>query len=196
MRKPPQQARSRRMVERLIDATARTIAEEGLAAATTARIAEVAGVSIGSLYQYFGDKEQLYAALLERMTAELVMLVDQHSRQLDSQPLRDWVAGLLDAVWMGLEADQGLYLRVLRHWPQLDVLPGMDILEQKLLSVLSLYAAQRPAPQAAAHLPARLYLLVNSVLFTLVRYISHPSPLVSREALIEAFSELVARALQ
>ena len=99
MRKPPQQARSRRMVERLIDATARTIAEEGLAAATTARIAEVAGVSIGSLYQYFGDKEQLYAALLERMTAELVMLVDQHSRQLDSQPLRDWVAGLLNAVW-------------------------------------------------------------------------------------------------
>ena len=59
MRKRPQQQRSREMVRALIDATAQVIQQQGLDNTTTARIAEVAGVSVGSLYQYFGDKDGL-----------------------------------------------------------------------------------------------------------------------------------------
>ena len=59
MRKIPKQERSRLLVESIIDATAIVIAKHGLAAATTARIAEQAGISIGSLYQYFDSKEDL-----------------------------------------------------------------------------------------------------------------------------------------
>ena len=67
MRKAPKQKRSREMVSRLLDATAATIAERGLDGTTTNHIAEQAGVSIGSLYQYFPDKEALVEALLTRM---------------------------------------------------------------------------------------------------------------------------------
>ena len=63
MRKKPQQQRSRQMVDTLIEATARTIAQRGLDGATTPAIAETAGVSVGSLYQYFDGKEALIAAL-------------------------------------------------------------------------------------------------------------------------------------
>ena len=52
MRKIPKQARSRLLVESIIDATAIVIAKHGLSAATTARIAEQAGISIGSFNQY------------------------------------------------------------------------------------------------------------------------------------------------
>ena len=194
MRKQPRQARSRLMVDSLIDATALTIAEYGLAAATTARIAEAAGISIGSLYPYFDGKEQMYAALLDRIVGELMAIVDRRSPALASQPLREWVRGLLNEVWDYLEEDQGLYLRVLRNWSQLDFMRGIDALEQKLLGVLSLYALQHGAA-GGPDLPARIYILINSVLFTLVRYISRPSPLVSREALIAAFGEMVERAL-
>ena len=66
MRKLPRQARSRLTVEAIIDAGARILSEEGWAAFTTNRVAEVAGVSIGSLYQYFPGKLSLVDAIRSR----------------------------------------------------------------------------------------------------------------------------------
>lgn len=65
-RKQPRQARSRALVEAILDATERVLAQEGAEPATTTRIAEVAGVSVGSLYQYFPSRDALLAAVIER----------------------------------------------------------------------------------------------------------------------------------
>jgi AcrR family transcriptional regulator len=65
-RKQPRQARSRALVEAILDATERLLAQEGAEQATTTRIAEVAGVSVGSLYQYFPSRDALLAAVIER----------------------------------------------------------------------------------------------------------------------------------
>ena len=64
------------MVELLLQAAARVLARESLAGYTTNRVAEVAGVSVGSLYQYFPNKDALTAALIERAHAELAAAVD------------------------------------------------------------------------------------------------------------------------
>ena len=58
-RKLPQQERSRVTVEAILEATARILVEEGYDRANTNRIAERVGISIGSLYQYFLNKESL-----------------------------------------------------------------------------------------------------------------------------------------
>lgn len=63
MRKEPRQARSRATVETLVQAGARILSDEGWAGFTTNKIAELAGVSIGSLYQYFPDKLSLVDAI-------------------------------------------------------------------------------------------------------------------------------------
>jgi AcrR family transcriptional regulator len=70
-RKTASQERSRSTVDALIEATARILLKEGYDRASTNRIAEVAGVSIGSLYQYFPSKEALVAAVIERHAQEL-----------------------------------------------------------------------------------------------------------------------------
>lgn len=62
-RKTPRQARSLVTVGIILDATALVLVEEGYDRATTNRIAERAGVSIGSLYQYFEDKFSLVDAI-------------------------------------------------------------------------------------------------------------------------------------
>ena len=67
MRKLPKQARSKALVASLIEATARSITVHGLDGFTTHHVAEYAGVSVGSLYQYFSSKE----ALIEAMVAQL-----------------------------------------------------------------------------------------------------------------------------
>ena len=197
MRKIPKQERSRLLVESIIDATAIVIAKHGLAAATTARITDEVGISIGSLYQYFDNKEDLYEAVLERIVEKLITLVDKQTLTKEPVTLSVWVTTLLNDVWDYLAADNGLYLQVVRNWSQLDFVSGMDVLEQKMLSVLSVYLLQQPTRISpnTGDLPARLYILTNSILFTLLRYISKPSPLVSRQALIAEFANMVERSL-
>ena len=70
-RKLASQERSRATVDALVEATARVLINEGYDRASTNRIADVAGVSIGSLYQYFPSKEALVAAVIDRHTQEI-----------------------------------------------------------------------------------------------------------------------------
>lgn len=65
-RKQPQQARSAELVEAILQAAAQVLAEEGATRFTTGRVAEKAGVSVGSLYQYFPNK----AAILFRLQSD------------------------------------------------------------------------------------------------------------------------------
>jgi AcrR family transcriptional regulator len=65
-RKPPKQARSTELVAAILDAAVQVLAKEGAQRFTTARVAEKAGVSIGSLYQYFPNK----AAILFRLQSD------------------------------------------------------------------------------------------------------------------------------
>src|SRR6188768_515402 len=67
-RRQPRQARSRDTVDALLEAAARVFRREGFRA-TTNRVAAEAGVSIGSLYEYFPNKQALLAALAERHVA-------------------------------------------------------------------------------------------------------------------------------
>ena len=74
-RKIPTQRRSKETVQAILEATAHVLKESGYAGATTNRIAEVAGVSIGSLYQYFPGKESLVYALNRQHIEEQVALL-------------------------------------------------------------------------------------------------------------------------
>ena len=74
-RKVASQERARATVDALVEATARILVKEGFDKASTNHIAEVAGVSIGSLYQYFPSKEALVAAVIERHQHEIMQTV-------------------------------------------------------------------------------------------------------------------------
>jgi len=75
-RKSPRQTRSEAMVEAILEAAVRVLEREGLASFTATRVAEVAGISVGSLYQYFPNKHALTAALIRREQAALVQAVE------------------------------------------------------------------------------------------------------------------------
>jgi AcrR family transcriptional regulator len=85
-RKAPRQERSRRTVERILDAAARIFHEQGYAGATTNDIADEADVSVGSLYQYFPNKDALLVALtkrhIEAATAGLTELLASLNRDV------------------------------------------------------------------------------------------------------------------
>lgn len=87
VRKSPVQHRSRRTVDGILSATARILVEDGYSAITTNDVAAAAGVSIGSLYQYFPNKDALLRALVERHLEDVERsLASQAARWRDERP--------------------------------------------------------------------------------------------------------------
>lgn len=77
MRREPRQGRSRSTVDAVLGAVSLLIRREGVDALTTNRIAEAAGVSIGSLYQYFPDKQAIFSALHERHVEDVHQVIER-----------------------------------------------------------------------------------------------------------------------
>ncbi len=96
MRKEPSQKRSAIMVERILDEATRIMEEDGIAGLTTNRTAAGAGISVGSLYQYFSSKEDIVRALAERYSAEITALYEKlFAEENRSLPIEELVARLL-----------------------------------------------------------------------------------------------------
>ena len=98
MRKQPQQDRSRATVEAIVQAGIQVLGRNGWAGFTTNHVAELAGVSIGSLYQYFPDKRALLAAIRERHFADVLAVVrsSAHGSGDLAQRLEALVQGMID----------------------------------------------------------------------------------------------------
>lgn len=102
LRKRPQQARSREMVERIVAAGRDVLVSEGWERATTNRVAERAGISPGSLYQYFPNKDAVLSAVIEQYSTEIAneltaVLADQLHLPPE-QLLHAAYSGLLDVL--------------------------------------------------------------------------------------------------
>lgn len=96
----PRQDRSRTKVDLIVEAAIRILEGEGLAALTTNRIADVAGVSIGTLYQYFRSKEAVVEFLVARELAvvrETAEAMLQQPEAHSGDPVRPFVRTLLNA---------------------------------------------------------------------------------------------------
>ncbi len=109
-RKSPKQARSRAVVEALIEATARVLVEDGYDRASTNRIAKVAGVSVGSLYQYFPNKEALVLAVVDRHLERVATLMGGLAQELADAPLEEAVTATIEALIATHQVDSDLHI--------------------------------------------------------------------------------------
>jgi len=100
-RKVASQERSRLTVDALLEATARVLIKEGYDRASTNKIAAVAGVSIGSLYQYFPSKEALVAAVIDRHMQQVSQVARNALIKVAARPIeiaaREFVSVAIDA---------------------------------------------------------------------------------------------------
>jgi len=94
----PRQQRSRHTVECVLAAAAHVFSEHGYANTTTNRIAARAGVSIGSLYQYFPSKDAVLMALAERHVERAFATVMEEVRAQRAAPVLDFLRALVDAL--------------------------------------------------------------------------------------------------
>lgn len=114
-RRRPRQARSRATTDAILAAAARVLAARGYAATTTNHVAAEAGVSIGSLYEYYPSKDALVVALLEAHIAEATTVLEQASAAVASRPdaSLEWMIGIFVAAMVALHAREPGLHRVL-----------------------------------------------------------------------------------
>ena len=106
-RREPRQERSRQTVNVVLEAVPLVVKRHGIRAITTNRIAEAAGVSVGSLYQYFPDKRAIFAALHDRHVDDVRQVIERTTASCASAPLeeftRELVQGLVNVHAEGAE---------------------------------------------------------------------------------------------
>jgi AcrR family transcriptional regulator len=117
----PRQARSRALVEAVLESTARVLVECGYAGTNTNLVAERAGVSIGSLYQYFPNKDSLIAALHERHGREMRAVVETMLATDRPRDLRGHLAVLVHAMLAAHQVEPELHRLLEQEFLSFDV---------------------------------------------------------------------------
>jgi AcrR family transcriptional regulator len=138
-RKLPQQDRSKVTVDAILTATARILTEDGYDKASTNRIAELAGVSIGSLYQYFPNKEALVAALAAQHTNEMVELVQSKLKDLFDVPPEVTIPELVKAVIAAHTVNPMLHKVLDEEVPRVGRLKQVENAEEQIKAMLRAY---------------------------------------------------------
>lgn len=195
MRQKPKQSRSRQMVEAIVEATMQVIEERGVSDLTTTHVALRAGVSVGSLYQYFESKEALLDAVVQRMTAEVQKLIFERINALMGQDLRTVARALLSATFDYADTRRMLFLGVLSSESQKRTMLAIAELERGFIDVFRLYLLQHHREISVRNLPAAVFVVFTSAISTGLRFVGIDSPGVDRETVIEMLVETAVACL-
>lgn len=189
-RRRPRQQRSREMVERIVDAAARVLEEVGYQHASTNRIAAAAGVSPGSVYQYFADKDEILAMVAQRLGGRFAeSIVPALRRAALEEPARR-TRTVIDAVLTALEAEARL-LRAL-----VDRIPGLE--QQEAASQIRIRVGEMVYQSLAStagelrheDLDRKTWMIVELAQHLPVRYVLDEPP-IAREDFIEDLSGII-----
>ena len=196
MRKQPQQQRAKKIVDDILEATQLCIAEQGIMQITTPKIAEKSGVSVGSIYQYFENKDEIIQELLRRKSENLGMAFKQIAIAQENLTLAEIVPISIQFGFDMMKADDGFFMEVLKHWHGYNNSEAAQILEKHFFEV-GMYVFNRYFQQWNFEtLRNKSFVIINSTLFTMMRYVSNNSFLISEQQLKKELSQMILSYLE
>jgi AcrR family transcriptional regulator len=162
-RKNASQARSCATVDALLEATARILVREGFDGASTNRIAARAGVSIGSLYQYFPNKEALVAAVMNRHAQQLSQLARAALAEARDLPLAAGMRKLVAAAIAAHQIDPGLHRVLAEETPRTAASATSDTLNRENHVLFKTYLEERSDELRPLDLELAAFVCVTSI---------------------------------
>ncbi|HTE79856.1 MAG TPA: TetR/AcrR family transcriptional regulator [Reyranella sp.] len=197
-RKSASQKRSQATVETLLDATARVLTREGYDRASTNRIAAVAGVSVGSLYQYFPNKEALVATLVARHNREMLQLLRDALEKVPSRDLATTMRELVRATVDAHLVDPALHRIFAEQVPRMGQLAKIEALQRETFLLIRAYLEERRNEISVRDLDS-----ATSICVTTVEALTHEfvidkpeAPEADQNGFIEEVTRLVVGYLQ
>ncbi|PZR14475.1 MAG: TetR family transcriptional regulator [Archangium gephyra] len=160
-RKRPVQKRAEVTVDAIVEGTLQVLRRDGYVALTTTRVAEKAGVSVGTLYQYFPDKRSLVTALMVRYFGRMVGAVQGAAEEVIGAPLEHAIRHTLRALLQVKRENLDLALALRGPMSELD---GAGLLRDSTRQLLEVVAAMlRASAPRLKHVEQRAGVLLSAL---------------------------------
>lgn len=178
------------MVERILAAGRAVVLRDGYDAASTNRIAAEAGISPGSLYQYFPNKDSVLSAIVNRyaddVSEQITAALADRFDETGPEAVRATLNALLDA----LEDNTELLRVVADELPRNENSARAEALEQRITGLLSAYlSARRPMTGRAVVPSTAAWIIVRAIENLAVRYVLERPP-IDRETFVSELEHL------
>ena len=192
-RKNASQERSRLTVDALLEATARILVREGFDKASTNRIAEVAGVSVGSLYQYFPSKEALVAALIDRHNRQVMQAIQGELAEALKLSMEEAVRRLVSIAVKAHRIDPKLHRALTEQIPRVGRLENVEFFNRQYYALFENYLKSRRGELSVTDLGLAAFVCVTSIEALTHTAVLHRKMVSAEEvdALIEQGTRLV-----
>lgn len=187
----PQQQRSKATVDAIIEAAFICVAERGVSATTTRHIADVAGISVGSLYEYFKNKEAIFDAMNQRFVADVVTMLQPMASELARLSIGEAIRLMLGHFEEFLNRNDQRYLKCARQAMRVDIKDYMGPITQLLMEIVMQHVMHHPEHMRLRRIPAMSYIFINGGIFTVVQHLSTPNPPLSYDELAQGLADMV-----
>lgn len=183
----PVQARSRATVEAILAGTGQVLSSRGYAKATTNHIAEAAGVSIGSFYQYFADKDAAVAAFAEHYATETLAFAWEHvdDGRGEVSPVAAWLDALLARACEDTSLVRVLFYEVPYTWS----LPGVKAAIAGAIEVVERLAGEALGEGDRRH--DRAYVILKAAIAVVTDLAADPDLRQRRSSVVAELAAMI-----
>ncbi|HEX5354910.1 MAG TPA: TetR/AcrR family transcriptional regulator [Aquabacterium sp.] len=192
MQRIPRQQRAKSTVEAILDAGYISLGRHGLAGTTTTHIADIAGVSVGSLYEYFKNKEAIYEAMRDRFVRDLIGVLQPLTPRIVRLPLTQAIPTILYDVQALLLRDDQRYLKYAREVFNADVRFDLTDVSRSLGDIIVQFLLHNPQYAGMQRFAAMSYIFVNAGMFTVIRHMSDPNQPITYDELVDGLAHMVS----
>lgn len=193
-RKRPTQARAQRTYLAIVQAGARILERRGYEALTTNHVADLAGVGIASLYEYFPNKQSLVAEVVRHVLDDLVVDLRANVTLVATSPHKDAMRAWIAAMFAAVHKRRSIVAVIFREVPFLWEIPAVERARELLLELAFASRDLRARAVETAMVPdATMYLLATMTGAAVLEAVLRPPPQHSPEVLIESLAEIVIK---
>jgi AcrR family transcriptional regulator len=193
IRQQPQQARSRATVTAIMEAMTRILDQEGFDAATTTRVAEMAGTSVGTLYQYFSDRDAILDALQDREFDRALALIQKvlatGKRVSGRTVARNVIRGLLTQY----SAAPGLHRVLAIEGLRVATTERVRAFDMRVVSIIRNFLSMSGLPIRRAKVDAAAFVIFQSVRASMLARMLEAPPGLDDETLTDELTDLIFR---
>ncbi len=192
-RKRPRQKRSQIVVNRILATATELFQQDGYAYVSTNRIAESANVSIGSIYQYFANRESIALAIYEAASSRAALAVKRQAIELMGLPLETAIRTHMHLLFDVAEKDRYALFQILNEVPELREAAEPISFDRLIHHAHYMFIQQHFSAADPLAISRKCYFIEKTVISAVGQYLDERPDFLTREAAVAEVAQFVHR---
>ncbi|MBQ0754029.1 MAG: TetR/AcrR family transcriptional regulator [Gammaproteobacteria bacterium] len=190
MTRKPQQQRAKATVDAIVQAGFLCLAKHGIEGTTTRHIADEAGIGVGSLYEYFANKQEVMDAMYQMVVADVVSMIQPLTPRLVKMEIHEAVRTLLYEFRELLMRDDARYLKYASQAVNVAQRDNLEPINKILNDLVVQYVMHHPEVMRLRNLPVMSYIIINGGIFSVIRHLGESAPMLTFDQLAGGLADM------